>query len=224
MRVLNICLLTAALLLTGATSASAYHYYMDSNYTGPVAVDDTVIIDMHIDAEAGGQLLSFGILYDKTELLYNAVATTALPPKGPGTSGAEPSYILYTAGKPATALYPTNKPAWIFWPAPPTGKSQVNVNFNVTDLFHPITASGTNIYVATMLFDVIAEGDGTALIELCKTCGGNVLRINNVTIDPATIPVTGTPITVTVPEPAITSLGIAACVACVYLARRRRRV
>lgn len=223
MRSLYICFVSAALLFAGATSATAYEYFMSTDYDGsPVDVNDQVIIDVHIDADSPGlQLLSMGILYDPVELSYNGPATDALPPQGPGSSGASPSYILYTPGKPATYLFPLVQP-WDPWPNPPAGKGQININFSVPSLLNPATATGTNIYIATMLFDVISEGDGAALIEVCTDCGGNVLRVANVTIDPGTIPVQGTPITVTVPEPAVAALGIGALLACGYLARRRR--
>jgi hypothetical protein len=224
MRFLKTCTLTAALLLLGATSAWAWQYELTSNVAGPVAVDDTVTIDMHLDATSVGlQLLSFGILFDPTELAYDLSGTVALPPQGPGTSGSAPSYILYTGGKPYTIVEPVQYPAWLYWPNPPADKQQININYSVNNLLTPAQATGNDIYIATLLFDVIASGDGEAVIEICKTCGGNVLRVDDVTFVPETIAVTGSPILVTVPEPAATGLAVAAGLVCVYLARRRRR-
>ncbi len=226
MRFVMTCLLSAALLFTGATSASAFEYFFSAPGYGGEALDvgDSVAIDMHIDMqEVGLQLLSIGVLFDPVELAYNGQASEDLPPQGPGSSGAAPSYILYMAGKPATVLYPTQYPQWIPWPVPPAGKGQININFSVPSLLNPAQATGTDIYVASMVFDVVAEGDGTALLEACVTCGGNVLRINNVTIPPGTIPVQGSPIVVTVPEPTMAALGVAALLACGYVARRRSR-
>ena len=131
------------------------------------------------------------------------------------------SYILYAPGAGSflpVSLYPVPTPAFRTWPAPPEGLRQVNIDFIPTTLFPPsqsTSASGTNIYIATLLFDVVGSG-GTTEIRMCNPgepneCGGNVFAIADPTIlnDIHTrvlagdITLIGSPITVRfIPEPA----------------------
>lgn len=229
MRILITNLFAVALLLFGATSASAFAINMvERNGATSISAGSTVTVDVFLDAEPGIVLLSVGVLYDPTEFDYNGVASAALPIIYPapaeayGTTGALPGYILYAGGKPVTYLVPQQSPYWLPWPNPPAGKAQNNINYAENSL-SPTTASGTNIWIGSMVFDVVDAGDGVALIELCNTCGGNVLAgEGGAVIDPATIPLTGTPITVTVPEPALAGLAFAALGTLALLHRRRR--
>lgn len=222
MRYLNIGKLAAAIMLLGATQVSAYEVTQTSTYAGEaLALSDTVVVDVFLDAEPGLQILGVGMLFDSAELAYDAAASEALPPQGPGSSGAQPSYILYAAGKPATALYPLQVPSFATWPAPPADKGQVNINYAEAAL-NPAVASGTGIYIASVVLEVIGLGDGTADIELTLEAGGNIVRANDIELDPMDVPLNGTPITVTVPEPAAASLAAAACLVTGYLVRRRR--
>ena len=192
-------LLAAPLLSMGAASASAYSLRMDrSDGNGRVTSGDSVIVDLYLDAEPGLWAFSVGVLYDPAVLIYNGAASAVLPAKGPGSSGAQPSYILYApAGAlPAVALYPIVTPSFNTWVAPPPGLNQVNVDFLTSRLIPPTqstSASGTNIYIASLVFVVgVGYSGGTTEIRLCNPgelvpggnteCGGNVFGTADPTI------------------------------------------
>ena len=140
-RTLN--LLAAALLLFGATSASAYSLSISARGEGQTVSSLTstavVTVDVFFDNVGGNQvgLLSVGVLFDAPGVTYDSVASEALPiiypaPNYPGTTGSGPSYILYGLtpngmGSTPTGLYRQQTP-WQTFPPPP-GKGQVNINF-----------------------------------------------------------------------------------------------
>jgi hypothetical protein len=219
-------------LLLVSSQASAWALSVVSQ--GPVSSltsSDTVTLDIFLDADAGLTLLSTAITYDDDgELTYNGPASDALLPNttnciapacGVGPGGAQPQYILYTGGKGSTILYPQQTPFWLNWPGVlPPDRLQVNLNF-AEPAFGSASATGTGIYIGTLVFDVNATVDGTAPMELCIDCAGNILQEGLTVIPASQIPLTGTPIMVTLPEPAIASLALAGLVT-VYLVRRRR--
>ena len=139
---------------------------------------------------------------------------------GAGANGAQPSYILYTGGKGATILYPVQTPFWLNWPSPPANQDQVNINWS-EPAFGSAAASGTGIYIGTVLFNVGPTADGSAEIDLCNTCGGNVVQSGVTVIPASSVPLTGGPIMVNLPEPAIASLALAGLTT-LYFVRRRR--
>jgi hypothetical protein len=233
MRFLTGFLLGALALLTFSTPASAWSINMTTTYAGEgLDIADTVTIDVFLDAEVGLTLYSTAVLYDNAgELVFDGPGSSALPPNpnctpptcGPGTSGSQPSYILYTppsAMMPATILYPLRDP-WQTWPGLlPPGFRQVNIDYT-EPTFASAEASGDGIYIATLLFNVAAIGDGSAIIDQCVTCGGNIVQTGAIIIPPSDLPTTGGPIVVNLPEPAIASLALAGLTT-LYFVRRRR--
>ncbi len=229
-------LLAAALLSMGAGSASAYSLRIDrSDSNGTVTSSDTVIVDVYLDAEPGLFAFSVGVLYDPTELSYNGPASQALPPNplGPSqnTDGSQPAYILYApaAGSLAAVwLFPFFTPHRL-WGVPPPGLEQVNIDFlsikgaSAPRLYQSTPAAGTNIYIATLLFDVVSTGASrTAEIRLCNPgsdreagelpeCGDNFVAVSDPAIQGAPITyllaeditLVGTPITVSLGPPDI---------------------
>jgi len=227
MRILKTSLLVLVSAFFAVAQAQAVEFSMSSTYGGETLdVSDTVVVDVFLDTEVGMQIFGVGVTFDATELSYDSAGTIALPPQGPGSSGAQPSYILYTAGggmSPTTTLYPLQTPAFQTWPTPPAGAGQVNVNYSET-AFNPAAASGTNVYIGSLLLEVISTGDGSAEIDFrLEDSGGQVVRINDVELDLTTVPLNGAPITVvTAPEPAQLGLGVSALVVTAWLVRRRR--
>lgn len=146
----------AALLLLGATHASAFGYTMAARGpTSSLTTSDSVIIDGFLDSGPGRlQGFSVGILYPNDgTIVYDGPAAAALPqiPR-PGSSGAQPSYILYTGAKGSTIiLYPGASP---FFPnlasGLPPGQEQVDIDY-FGSLPTGLAASGTGIYIATLL-------------------------------------------------------------------------
>jgi len=217
MRILKLNLLAVALLLFGATNASAFAINMVArNSTTSLDVSDTVTVDVFFDATGIGiKFLSVAVLNSSASLLtYDPIASAAVSPKAdpgaPGTSGAEPSYILYSAmsgsgmtALPAVYLLPQQTPAWLTWPAPPVGQEQVNINYaeaNIIDTFDT-RATGLNIWIATLVFHVDVLGTEDETLALSLTSGGNIFQIGDVVQPPGTIALSA-PITLTfVPEP-----------------------
>ena len=233
---------SAFFLLAGVSSAWAYQFNMTTSYGGEaLSVGETVTVDVFVDvdeADPGPTILSIAIVNsDPAVLAYDEVASAALTPyAGCGsylcgtTSGAQPSYILYTAamgmGNPSTVLYPLQTPAWLNFPPIIPGTEQVNINL-VEAAFGIACRSGTGIYIASMVFNVIAES-GSAGISL-EFLSSSLVQSGTLVVDPAGIlldgtPLSGPPISVTVPEPAAGGLALAglATVTLLYRAHRRR--
>ena len=198
-------LLAVAALLCGAASAGAFSFTMTPR--GPTTglqAGDEVILDVYVDAEPGLELLSVGVLYrDNGTITYDGPDSAALAPTGPGTSGAQPSYILYgpaSMGNPATALYPQQTPYWLNWPGiVPAGSEQVNINYAAQPL-SPTSASGTGIYLASLLFR-IEPGFFISDVRLCTTCGGNVIQADGEVVGPGQINLSSPVFLFGVPEP-----------------------
>ncbi len=91
MRLLTVNLLAIALLVVGATSASAYRLDISSNYDGVSvkSASDTVTISIAFDTEGAADvaLLGIGVIYDTGILAYNR-----------GASSSD-NYLLYTTSR-----------------------------------------------------------------------------------------------------------------------------
>ena len=226
MRILITNLLAVAVLLFSAASASAYAYTMTSNYDGvtPLTTSDTVQISVYLDADVvGTQLVGVGVLYpgDGT-ITYDEAATGLLPGSG------QPGYILYSPASgmlagmiPAAILYPQQTP-FTNWPAPPPGQGQVNVNYAEPG-FNPSQATGNGIWLATLVFHIEAGFEGGS-IDLCTTCGGNIIQSDGAIVAPGSIGVSGSPVVLvgaSVPEPT-TAMLIGLGVLGLAVAGRRR--
>jgi len=196
MRTLIINLLATALLLFGATSASAFALNAQLNpgsaaTTGIVAPSDLVIVDVYLDADPGLGFLSVALLYDDDGILVYE----------PGASSM-PTYILYTGGKGATYLIPNINPPALWGGVQQPGKKQIQIDY-LEQALGSATASGTGIWIATIVFHVAAVGDGQSTIDLTLLSNGsNIVEAYGVNIT-STVPTTGTFVanTATIPEP-----------------------
>jgi hypothetical protein len=179
MRILTLNLLAVALLLFGATSASAFAVNMTARgNTSSLVTNDTVTVDVFLDAEPGLVLFGVNVLASSDAVLdYSNVLTDALTSLLPGSlnpRGGQPSYILYTGGKGATILYPQQTPSFNNWPFPPTGAEQVNIQY-AENALAPAAASGTGIWIASMVFQV-ATGFAAESISLSVSLGGGIFE------------------------------------------------
>jgi hypothetical protein len=212
MRILKLNLLAVALLLFGATNASAFAINMVARgATSSLTVSDTVTVDVFFDATQTGILL-FGtnVLNSNASVIsYDPVATQAAPAFGSAGGGAQPSYILYDPGMggmpptPPVALYPQQTPTWLTFPVPPPGQQQVAINYaeiNITDTFNTRT-TGNGIWIATIVFHV-DQPFLTEFLTLSMHAAGSILELGSGVVNPDTIGLSA-PIVLTghLPEP-----------------------
>jgi hypothetical protein len=230
MRILITNLLATAVLLFGATSASAFAVNMalrpggnDPNALNP---GDSVVVDFFADFDQPNtQLFAFSVFSNDPGISYDDVASAALPIIYPAPSyganvatGAGPGYILYMAGMPPAALYPLQNPSQL-WIAPPPGQGQVNVNYSSPAVNSIGADTGSNVWVASLVFT--ATESGTLTLSVSNTT--SILRVNNVVLDPSTVSVSE-PIALTVvPEPTTAALIGLGILGLAVAGRRNRR-
>ena len=132
-----------------------------------------VSVDVGFDTGPGVSgitLLSVGVIYSDSQLAYRQDLSS--------TS----SYILYNGR--GSYMYAAStcgggygSPTAGDGCVPVNGVSnQVNIDFLCTDLLSGTDYTG-QAHLATLVFDVIAEGDGLAEVELTLTGRGNVLGV-----------------------------------------------
>jgi hypothetical protein len=230
MRILKLNLLAAALLLFGATSASAYAINMVARgSTSSLTTSSTVVVDVFLDADVGLTFFSVSVNASDTTILdYKGPESAALARcgacTGGGASGAQPSYILFTPGSfmmPQTILYPVVSPNWLTWSAPDPGEEQVNIDF-VENTFSQATASGTGIWIGSLVWHVTQAFDTTSLF-LSMTNGGNIIQSGaNPPVPPSDIALSA-PIVLTghLPEPTTAMLIGLGVIGLVVAGRRR---
>jgi hypothetical protein len=189
MRLLITNLLATALLLIGAASASAFSVEMTSNYNGTdiLGISDTVTVSIYIDAEVGVNFFTVGVQAE------SAIMTSVVNPAPAG----QPSYILYSPAAGAagvTILYPAFEPLTTATvPFPPAGTTQINISYLEANIA-PAAASGTNIWIATLIWHVASLGDGSADMLVSVDVGGGtpgtIVRINDANVPSGDIFVT----------------------------------
>jgi len=183
-------LLATALVVFAAGSASAIGLTLAGANGQLVGVGDSVTVTVTLDADVTGiVLISTGVLFDDTILSYNQGASSS------------PTYILYVNGK-TPYMTPNFNP-----PVIRIGTTnQVNVDWTSTSLTEGTGAMGTG-NLAHLVFNVSAPGNwGT--VNLSLTNAGNIFQtaggVNQVGV------VSPDGLTITVPEPGIAGLSLAA--------------
>jgi hypothetical protein len=175
-------LLATAMVVFAAGSASAISLTLAGANGQLVAVGGQVSVTVTLDTEAttGLVLLSTGVLFDDAILSYNSGASSS------------PTYILYVNGKTPYMQPASNPPELRFGTT-----NQVNVDWVATNLTTGSGGTGVEL-LATLVFDVIGDGDGTADIGLSITSPGNIVQLAGGVDTTATLNGAGTVIT---PEP-----------------------
>ena len=174
-------LLATALVVFAAGSASAIGLTLAGANGQLVGVGDSVTVTVTLDADVTGiVLISTGVLFDDTILSYNQGASSS------------PTYILYVNGKTPYMTPATNPPELRI-----STTNQVNVDWTATSLTAGSGGTGVEL-LATLVFDVIAVGDGVADIGLSITSPGNIVQLAGGVNTTATLAGAGTVIT---PEP-----------------------
>jgi hypothetical protein len=172
MRILIVNLLATALLLFGASTASAFALSATLNpgmspatAATPLAVSDFVIVDVYLDADPGLGFLSVAVVYDDNDTLRyeRGLSTTA-------------SYVLYAPGagaSSATYLIPNANPPLYWGGLNQPGKRQVNVDF-LEQALGSATGTGNGIWLATLVFHAV--GNGNNYMELSLLANGTIVE------------------------------------------------
>ena len=191
-----------ALVFFWASHASAIALTMAGANGQLVAVGDQVSISVSLDTEGttGITLLSVGVIFDDGNLSYNLGASSS------------PTYILYLNGKTPYMTPAFNPPELRFGTT-----NQVNVDWTATSLTSGNGLAGVAL-LATLVFDVIAGGDGVGEISLSITSPGNVVQLAGGVAGTASLNGAGT---VVIPEPTTATLMM---IGLLGLATRARRL
>jgi hypothetical protein len=180
MRLFITNLLATALVLFGASVASASTLTMQTSYAGEtLGVGDTVTVELIFDAtETGIQLFGSNVLFDPTVLAYVPTEQTSL---------GVPTYILYgMSGMAGSSLYAQQNP-WVLWPGlNQPGFNQVNVNW-ADPSFNGTFVTGSNLFIASLTFQVIDAGDGIGEIVLTIDAEGGIFQVSGDPNSPLTI-------------------------------------
>jgi hypothetical protein len=176
-------LLATAMVVFAAGSASAISLTLAGANGQLVSVGGQVTVTVTLDtgATTGLVLLSTGVLFDDEILNYNSAASSA------------PTYILYVNGKTPYMQPAANPPELRFGTT-----NQVNVDWVATNLQDGTGGTDAASLLATLVFDVVSLGDGTADIGLSITSPGNIVQLAGGVNTTATLNGSGTVIT---PEP-----------------------
>lgn len=217
------CIAVAAMLFaTSSASAFAVSMVARAPTTG-LMTSDTVTVDVFLDADGGITFFSVAVINSNpSALLYDGPRSAALPlhPQAPlhgDSTGAQPSYVLYNVREHAEALYPLQTPYFMTFPPEFPGTQQVNINYETVGRFQ--AATGTGVYVATLVF-VVLEDFTSESLSLAFTSSNGIENLLMV-FPPSSIGLSA-PIALTgVPEPTSAML-IALGIVGVGLAGRRR--
>ena len=154
--------LVLAVLLLGALPAGAFGISMVARgATQSLSPISTVTVDVFLDSDGPVTIFSVAVVASNRFVLgYDGPASAALP-LYPGvggfgkSSGAQSSYILYEAlARGSNYLVPGQVPYFRTFPPASPGTEQVNINYHEHAL-GTTHATGSNIYVATLVFHVL---------------------------------------------------------------------
>ena len=168
---LRLALAIAFALSLASAQAHAIAFILGGVNGQVVTVGDQIAVTVTLDTESttGIQLSSVAVLFDDNILSYNQAASTTT------------SYLLY-GGRARRFLYasstcggyPQTQPGGCSLRIGTT--NQVNVDFLSTDLSLGTENTGVAL-MATLIFDVVAPGDGLAEINLSITAPGNFIGV-----------------------------------------------
>ena len=174
-----LAIIAGAFSLLSAASASAYELRLirqiDPAYGSqpadivalfPLAPGALVTYDLYLDTQGKADILAIGagIVFDPAVITYRSdlsVANDYYPLYAPAGGKGEPATWLEPARNPPE-LWPGNEPA--------PGLQQVSVDM-LSNLFagvNPTTGTGTNVWLATIAFEVVLDETdfGSTSIEL----------------------------------------------------------
>ena len=221
----KIHLIAAAALLLVAGTANAWTFSWTPSST-TVGAGQSVTIDIRLDsdtpAEIGLQLMGFVVVSpgenNMGPLQWQQGATTS------------PTYLLYapaTGTTPVTYLIP-DPPIQI---PPGATPNQTNVLVSYREVASNVTSvAASNTLIANLVYQAAVGASGPTILSFSDSENGAIFRVCDLSGSPCSNLISTAAgglnlpadITITVPEPAMASLSLAA-VATVYGIRRRRR-
>jgi len=236
MRLFIVNLIAIGLLTFTAGTASAVSLTLTGADGQTVAIGDQITVTMTVDTEAtvGITLLSIGVLFDDTKLMYLPDFSTS---NGAGSNAGAPltgnGYILYDSGTKNGGAYLAAAITCGGGYASPTTRGdgcqlalpgQTNVDYVNGDLANGTGAGNSGVaQMATLVFLVIEGGD--AFINLTQNAPGNVIGQPGGGSTTATLlgGNGGDGTGFVVPEPGLASLALAAILTVGGLRTRERR-
>jgi hypothetical protein len=207
MRLIKINLLALALVVFSASIAGAYQLRLEEN-SGDFAnatAGSLLTVDVFLDTEGQSSivLLGVGVQTNNSQLAYTGAPLNVIPNPG----------ILLDFG---TFTWLAKTPAWgNVFPGSPAGFSRVTVDFAAAS-FTPTTATGDNILLATLQYEVLADGNYTGAFDFQYFNSGTFELAGGVTIIDDVVPQNNV-----VPEPT-TALLVGIGLAGLGYAGRRR--
>ena len=193
-----------------------------------VAFGDRVIVDVFLGSSESVDLVSVAVVNSNpSALLYDGEASAALPINPAAgqaglSNGSQSSYILQAPR--GGRLVPSQSPYFSTVPPQTPGTEQVNISYESPSVLS--SATGTGVYLATLLFHVVADFD-LATLELQFTSDNFIQSLNRVHCS-ATLDLNlancllSAPVTV-IPEPGVAGMALAILVTLCVLATCRRK-
>ncbi len=165
----SLAVLLAAILCS--TSASAASFTLGGTWQGTTQTSGSVTVPVTFDtgATTGITLLSVAVLFDDTILSYDqgSSSTTSYILYG-GKGGGGYLKAAVTCGGYGGATAGDGCQQWI-GATDPSGLAQVNLDFVSVDWTNGTQNTGSGLLIATLVFDIVAIGDGSAEIQLGMT-------------------------------------------------------
>ncbi len=166
----SLAVLLAAILCS--TSASAASFTLGETWQGTTQTSGSVTVPVTFDtgATTGITLMSVAVLFDDTILSYDqgSSSTTSYLLYGGKGGGGYLNAAGTCGGGYGGATAGDGCQQWI-GATDPSGLAQVNLDFVSADLANGTQNTGNGILIATLVFDIVALGDGSAEIQLGMT-------------------------------------------------------
>jgi len=214
MRFIQTIALTGLTLLFAASSANAWQVRMESTSAGGnIAVGDRVTVTVDLNTDGGTDLFALGV-----GVLFDSTAFTYLQAESSSTT-----YLLYTTAKnpylvPASTCGSTSGAGCDTYL---TNPAQVQLDFisNAVASAAGVPAASNGFEnLVTLVFEAAQDGTGGFEFSFNPETGG-ILALSDASEPPLTL---GQGFAVTVPEPGLALMSMAA-LGTVVLIRRNRR-
>ena len=180
------------MLLFGAVPSSAFGISMVARgNTNLLSTSDVVTVDVFLDSDGPVSIVSVAVVNSSPAAVrYDGPASAALPVHpGAGTfgnsTGAQSSYILYEPlARGSNYLVPWQASYFLTYPPETPGTEQINVAYHER-ILGTTHATGSNIYVATLVFHVLQD---FSIADLTlEFTSSNLIQAGSVTVPASSI-------------------------------------